>query len=134
MFSSLCFIKFYLQHFSSIHPLYRKICTPLTNLIHTQKVWNSYWVICLQSCKRRERGHLADLPIDGDDIIKKGAYRMGVRLWTGFNFLETLSKSTWIFKLLKNQKFLVSIIIKFLRKNQYHEITCLAMHEVSYST
>ena len=53
---------------------------------------------------------------------------MGVRLWTGFNFLETMSKSMLIFKLLKNQKFLASLIIKFLRKNLHHEITCLAVH------
>jgi hypothetical protein len=41
------------------------------------------------SCKRRERSYLADIPIDGDDIIK-----MQHTGWTGFNFLETPSKST----------------------------------------
>jgi hypothetical protein len=37
VFSRLCFIEFDPQHFSSIHPLYRKIYTLLINLTYTKK-------------------------------------------------------------------------------------------------
>jgi len=37
VYSRLCFIEFDLQHFSSIHPIYRKIYSLSTNLTHKQK-------------------------------------------------------------------------------------------------
>ena len=37
VFSGLCFIEFDLQHFSSVHPIYSKMYSLLTNLTYKKK-------------------------------------------------------------------------------------------------